>query len=250
MQHRLEVYEVLHLLLKSYQYAKDLGVDVWNFSVELPELEKTKVTRTELRWLIEAGYAAHSHEIKDFGGEERCFRCLGKLLLNQDSCFVLTDAGSQYTLEQMAQLENQNKTDPIQASDPGQNESVEHPENEPPGGNGKESPANGKQSNGKPIWDAENRVLRLSDQTVKKFRRPAPIQEAILAAFQEENWPTRIDDPIPPCCNQDRKQCLRGAIRSLNQHQEDGLIQFFSDGEGGGICWQAHSRIRVCSCRQ
>src|SRR5947207_475841 len=32
---------------------------------------------------------------------------------------------------------------------------------------------------------------------VKHFRRPAPNQYLILDVFQEENWPERIDDPLP-----------------------------------------------------
>jgi hypothetical protein len=33
---------------------------------------------------------------------------------------------------------------------------------------------------------------------VKEFKLPAPNQETILTAFQEEGWPPRIDDPLPP----------------------------------------------------
>jgi hypothetical protein len=55
----------------------------------------------------------------------------------------------------------------------------------------------------------------------------------ILDAFQEEDWPSRIDDPLPGGRDPVR---LAGAIRSLN----DGLerIEFGKDGSGEGVVWR------------
>ena len=48
-----------------------------------------------------------------------------------------------------------------------------------------------------PSWDAQRRVLQLGNELVKLFRVPAPNQEAVLSAFEEEGWPFRVDDPLP-----------------------------------------------------
>src|SRR5687767_8848755 len=48
------------------------------------------------------------------------------------------------------------------------------------------------------FWDAQRCELRVGEELVKKFRRPADIQQAILIAFAEQGWPPRIDDPLPP----------------------------------------------------
>ena len=40
--------------------------------------------------------------------------------------------------------------------------------------------------------------VRYRDEIVKRYRVPAPNQELILAAFEEEGWPQLIDDPLPP----------------------------------------------------
>ena len=57
-----------------------------------------------------------------------------------------------------------------------------------------------------PVWDAGCRELRLRGQIVKRFKVPSPIQESILAAFQEEGWPSAIDDPLPPHPEQDQRR--------------------------------------------
>jgi hypothetical protein len=89
----------------------------------------------------------------------------------------------------------------------------------------------------KPVWDPELRVLSLGDEVVKRFRQPARNQELVLAAFQEEGWPERIDDPIPPHGEVDARECLHWTIEALNNHQEKPLIGFFGDGTGKGVCW-------------
>ena len=58
---------------------------------------------------------------------------------------------------------------------------------------------------------------------VKEFKVPAANQEAILAAFQEEGWVPRIDDPLAPQLNQDSKRWLHDTINSLNRNQKHEL---------------------------
>jgi hypothetical protein len=90
----------------------------------------------------------------------------------------------------------------------------------------------------KPQWDAAYRELRLGKCVVKEYRVPSVNQEAILSAFQEEGWPHRIDDPLPPQENIEPKCRLHDAIKRLNRSQKDRLIRFRGDGTGEGVCWE------------
>ncbi len=73
---------------------------------------------------------------------------------------------------------------------------------------------------------------------VKRFKGKSHNQELILTAFEEEHWPARIDDPLPPLPDIDPKIRLNNAISRLNQHQKDFHIHFKGDGSGTGIRWE------------
>src|SRR5207247_9758075 len=89
-----------------------------------------------------------------------------------------------------------------------------------------------------PRWDSERRELRWGELVVKQFRVPAPNQETVLAAFEEEGWPRRIDDPLPPRADQDPKCRLHDTINKLNRNQQQPLIHFRGDGMGRGLHWE------------
>lgn len=89
-----------------------------------------------------------------------------------------------------------------------------------------------------PCWDGQLRVLRLGERVVKRFRQPSPNQEAVLSAFQQEDWPPRIDDPLPFSIDQDAKRRLNRTIERLNKHQRSSLIRFYGDGTGRAVCWE------------
>ncbi len=89
-----------------------------------------------------------------------------------------------------------------------------------------------------PLWDSLRRELRWQGQIVKRFRRPAFNQETLLAVFEEEHWPVRVDDPLPLRPNRDPKRCLQDTIYYLNRHQIEPCIRFFGDGTGEGVCWE------------
>ena len=90
-----------------------------------------------------------------------------------------------------------------------------------------------------PKWDSERRELRVDQRIIKRYRWPAANQERILDAFEEEGWPHRIDDPIPPDRSTEPRQRLRDTINSLNNSLEPMLIRFRGDGTGRGIIWQS-----------
>jgi hypothetical protein len=90
----------------------------------------------------------------------------------------------------------------------------------------------------RPRWDKIARELWLGDTLVKKFLRPAPLQELILAVFEEEGWPERIDDPLPGPFDGDRRDRLHKALQKLNRNQQVPLLEFHRDGTGEKIVWR------------
>ncbi len=72
-------------------------------------------------------------------------------------------------------------------------------------------------------------------------------QETVLAAFEEEGWPRRIDDPLPPRGALVPKYRLHFTIQCLNQGQLSQLIRFFGDGTGEGVCWELREAVSL-SC--
>jgi hypothetical protein len=89
-----------------------------------------------------------------------------------------------------------------------------------------------------PRWDADTRTLYYGGRVVKRLKHLAPNQEPILAAFEEEGWRRRIDDPIPGRPGADRHQRLRDALRALNEKQDYPVLRFEGDGTGTGIIWR------------
>jgi hypothetical protein len=188
----------LRHLAEARAAALAVGTEPWEFAVSLPDLYAAGVGCTEVRWLIARGLVDHAAE--RFGpGPRRRFRRVAALALSLRSCFVVTPEG-QRLLDLSATAAGPARADG-------------------------------------PRWDRGRRQLWLHDQLVKWFRVPAASQETILAAFQEDGWPSRIDDPLMrrvECTPQDR---LHEAVKGLNRHQVRPLLRFFRDGTGLGVAW-------------
>jgi hypothetical protein len=93
---------------------------------------------------------------------------------------------------------------------------------------------------GLPFYDDQQGELRVGDQLIKNIR-PKTNQQAVLSAFQEEGWPIRIDDPIPPKGDMEPKKRLEGTIRFLNKNHAkggEGIIRFHGDGTSEGVKWK------------
>jgi hypothetical protein len=88
-----------------------------------------------------------------------------------------------------------------------------------------------------PHWDPDLQELRVNGLIVKQFKVPAPNQEMVLAAFEEERWPLRVDDPLPPQADQEPKRRLHDTIVSLNRSHKHRVIRFTGDGSGEGVRW-------------
>lgn len=90
----------------------------------------------------------------------------------------------------------------------------------------------------RPVWDAAERTLVWEGRVVKRLRREAAGQVAVLAAFEARGWPGRIDDPLPADEEFEPSQRLRDTVRNLNRSLVKGTIRFRTDGQGLGVCWE------------
>jgi hypothetical protein len=205
----------LTLLLEAHDFACEHRRSAWDFAVEIQSLRELGVTKNMLRWLLCAGYLDHATERPSLREGQRDFAHSDTLRLTEHSCFVLTEAGVAIARSSRKPL--------------------------PQGVPGKEAgraPAARQPARDVPLWNDERRELWWRGQLVKRFRQPARNQVTVLSAFQEEGWPPRIDNPLPPQHGQDDGQRLHDAIVKLNQNQYHRLLRFRADGTGQGVCWE------------
>jgi hypothetical protein len=213
----------------AFAYSRDLGVDVWTFAVELDLLHEAGLTDNDLRWLILKNYIYHACETSEGDPQVRVYRPGCPLQFCPRSCFVLTPEGVTF------------------------HRSVPPPEDDDPGGCGPgDAPRGfvgalgaGDDDPDRPRWDADRQELSLGYVLIKQFKVPAPNQEFVLSAFEEEGWPHRIDDPIPPQLDIDPKRRLHDTINSLNRCQKAPLMRFLGDGSGQGVRWEPAGRRAV-----
>jgi len=197
----------LQLLLQAHDYAADLSLNGWDFALELGYLNHAGIGNSELRWLACKGYVEHAQDCSLREKEERQFQHTGKLLLSERSCFVLTTAGLS-----LARVTSSPSIVPPLLPD--------------------------KAPTGIPRYQAELKELTLDGELVKRFKVPAPNQELILTAFEEEGWPPHLDDPLPPLAELDPKKRLNDAIRCLNRNQKRHVLRFMGAGNGRGLRWE------------
>lgn len=96
-----------------------------------------------------------------------------------------------------------------------------------------------------PTWDGKHHELRLGRVVVKRFRGPAPNQEAILETFERQGWPHAIPDPLPRNASTAAAKRVHDAIYRLNHNQLCPLIRFRGDGQGTGFCWEFRASSRT-----
>jgi hypothetical protein len=212
-------------LLDAYDYAHETGSEPWDFAMHIQELIRLGFTETDLRWLVRKGFVEHACDVTVEGDDGRRFRQTGMLTFRGETCFVLTEMGlakaqcllgDQRVLELDAELTHamNGRTVPLQV-------------------------AQIQTASQLPHWDAVTRELRLNGTVIKRFKWEAVNQEIVLSAFQEEGWPSVVDDPLPPTKEQDPKRRLQDTIKSLNRNQENELLRFHGNGTGEAIRWKA-----------
>ncbi len=214
----------LLLLLESSAYARMLDEDPWQFSVEWRELRRVGVNGSEGRWLIHSGLVGHAYEVTSPGDPRRQFVASRNLSLSDRSCLVLTEKGHALA-RRVAEWSDADIIPMIDRHAAARFGRTWQPN----------AAATLRQS---PTWDGDRRQLRVGSHIVKEFKVPAMNQEIVLAVFEEERWPPRIDDPLPWKSDIDPQRRLHDTINSLNRRQRHRLVHFSADGLAQGIRWE------------
>lgn len=214
----------LVLLQRAYCYAKNVDADRWEFGVEIEQLNRLGLTKTDLRWLVAKGVVDHQRETSSCGDALRSFSPADGLTFSEATVFALSDLGVAIVAEVA-----QNSPCDWQALPTNDLLSFRHSLK-----HGRHGTPTGELQ---PSWNPRSRELRVGEVLVKQFRVPAKSQEIVLQAFQEEGWPQYIDDPLPWVADRVPKQRLQNAIKRLNSNQSNQLLKFRGDGNGEGIGW-------------
>lgn len=198
----------LRALKDAHEYALDLNCSIWEFAISPTEVGATDVQINDLRWMIRKGWIHHDGE-SAMVQDSRLPSQRSEPGIHPDSCFVIGKRG----IDALAH---------VSTGGPGVIAESQQPV---------------MLTTNKPSWDAERHELRFVGQIVKRFRWPAANQETILMAFEEESWPSHIDDPLPQVSDVDPKRRLSDSIKCLNRNQRNDLVRFRGDGTGQGIFW-------------
>jgi len=205
----------LALMLQAHSYSTELACEAWEFAVEIVALRQAGLTNSDLRWLLHRSLVEQAQEVTMPGESRRRFGPRGGSLLCDQSCFILTAAGV---------LLGQSGDSLFPCVGP-----------LPPAELTIRIQTNGDKC---PCWDKDRRALWFDGELVKQFKVPAQNQETILATFEEEKWPPRVDDPLSMHFNIDPKRRLHDTINSLNRNQRVNRLRFLGDGSGQAILWE------------
>ncbi|MCA9067958.1 MAG: hypothetical protein KDA84_03495 [Planctomycetaceae bacterium] len=208
-------------LLRAYEYATLTKRNPWSFAVEIEQLRALDLTECDFRWLTCLGFVEHAREITRMEDDGRDFRSTGHLTFAERTCFILTEKGAEFARHLEETALPACCTECLAMEFIPQVLDVDSPTDSP-----------------SPVWDSERRELRLAGVLVKQFKWPAINQETILMAFQEEDWPARVDDPLPPHLGLEPRRRLQDTIKCLNRNQKTKRIHFRGDGTGEGIIWE------------
>ncbi len=93
----------------------------------------------------------------------------------------------------------------------------------------------------KPHWDKDARRLTYRGELVREVKRPGQATNivAILDAFEEAGWPSRIDDPRGRDKNDESR---RKDVESLNKKLLKSVMRFECDGTGTGFLWKSSEK--------
>lgn len=236
------------MLRDAWELAGDIGCDLWQLAVEIDDLRSAGLTNNDLRWMIENHLVQHSEEATTPEQRRRRFRRIHSLAITPRACFVLTEDGYRFA----SGSHHADMALVVRAAVNG----AAHTRNEV------DSPCACHSSKGTsladaqfgagplPCWNARLHELSLGRQIVKRFTHPAPAQEMIFSAFEEEGWPAAIDDPLPAQFEQDPKRRLHYTVRNINRGQTPFRIRFFINGNGETVRWRIVPALRAASARR
>jgi hypothetical protein len=200
-------------LLQAREYAEDVRKSPWHFAIELQEFLALGMTHNDLRWLVAKEFVIHGLDQSSPTDSQRRVHVSEAMHLSPASCFIISEQGFNWLQDRKGKLSAR-------------------------------SPAPAAETQCTPTWDPQRQELVCLDLLVKRFRLPAPNQKLILAAFQEECWTPRIDDPLPPHSEIVPKRRLHYTLIALNRNQKHELVRFLGDGNGTGVCWELTPQAR------
>ncbi|MCA9054457.1 MAG: hypothetical protein KDA75_11510 [Planctomycetaceae bacterium] len=222
----------LVLLAQGYRYARDTNVDPWQFAVELENLLGCGVTINDLRWLMTKGFVSHQLEVTPSGAAYRQFQPLSMTHWPQATSLVLTPNGY---LHITAALEGRELNGGPKSAYSPQLQVV-------PTADEPATHAPDRTVTATPEWDPTLRELRFRGELIKRYRVPAPNQELVLNAFQDDGWPEWIEDPNPPVQGVDPIQRLLATVKSLNRNQLSNVLTFHCQTNAGIVSWSTPHR--------
>jgi hypothetical protein len=205
----------LEQLLRAWVFARDLEGDVRNFCIDRGTLERLGITDIDLAWLIGKNYVMVAASQRP--NETTRAHANRRPQSRSTTGYALTEEGALMSLH-LCRI-------PVNV------ESMAGPY-------GTASDARIQRPTLRPHWNKQTRELTLGELIVKRYRVPAVNQTLILSAFQEEDWPPTILDPLPPSPGIEAKNRLHNTIRRLNDCQQRHVIIFFGNGEGNTVCWR------------
>jgi hypothetical protein len=89
-----------------------------------------------------------------------------------------------------------------------------------------------------PYWDGRLLQLWWRGACIREYRHDAANQRLVLDGFEAEQWPKRLDDPLPREQGVNVKIRLCETIKGLNRGQRPHLLRFRGDGTGLGVRWE------------
>jgi hypothetical protein len=212
----------ISFLLQAHREAEKRKLPDWEFGVEIEALERIGVTVNDLRGLIADGYIEHRIEVTGGRSTRRVFRKAPNSRFSRRSCFVLTAAG---ILRARRMKGKASRGSPASASMSAFNAEAGRPL--------------------VPFWDEESQVLWYDNCVVKRFKRPAQNQQAILREFQRRKWKQRVPNPLPRVERMNRKVRLRDTLKRLNQGHELQAVRFHSTDCGHFVTWTRVKRSTI-----
>ena len=229
----------MQLLRDAWECAREIEQDPWQLAVEIDALRRSGLTNTDLRWLLSRELTAHAVEITRRTDARRRFTKSRSMALSENHCFVLTGAGYRFADAHGEPVADRttNPADGRRSGDVSLGTAAGRPD----------GLAVVEQSRPPevPTWDGDLHEMWFGGRMIKRFVRPAPAQELILSVFQEEGWPSGIDDPLPARSCQDPKRRLHYTVQNLNRGQKPQRLHFFINGNGQIVRWQPVAAART-----
>jgi hypothetical protein len=211
---RPTVQQALAILIEGYDFALDLKACVWEFAVPIGSLLAAGCSVNTLRWLVRRGFAEHA-VLKGTGAPGGRPNTSGSLEFTDRTSFVLTEVGVTAALAAYPELPFTSRARIRPGGQPDDESAV-------------------------PAWDARLGELRFLGVLVKRLRKAASNQWAVLSAFEREGWPGQLENPLSQLTQGSgkQKQRLHDAIKNLNRDHEALLLRFYGADSGRGVGWR------------